>query len=96
MWSSTTKKSSKYYEKEQLAQCLDLGGSVRREYFKRTQLIDRWMEQNLGVQDSRSAGGNAAIQDRQAIYQRRLGLGTGYQERRKRERFSIPPGTLDH
>jgi hypothetical protein len=37
-----------------------------------------------------------AIQYWQAIYQCRLGLGTGYQELRKRVWFLFPPGTLDH
>jgi hypothetical protein len=37
-----------------------------------------------------------AIQYCQALYQRRLGLGTGYHERRKRVRFLFPPGSLNH
>jgi hypothetical protein len=43
-----------------------------------TQLIDHWMEQNLGVQENRNAGGMPGKNYWQAIYQCRLGLGTGY------------------
>ena len=84
--------------------------SVRREYYEllgsitrytivslepSTQSIDRRMEQNLGVQENRNEEGSPRLY-RQVVYQRRLGLGTGYQERRKRVGLAFPPGTLDH
>ena len=84
--------------------------SVRREYYEllgsitrytivslepSTQSIDRRMEQNLGVQENRNEEGSPRLY-RQVVYQRRLGLGTGYRERRKRVGLCYPPGTLDH